>query len=435
MKLTLLDGVIRYFRAELAPCCKPTQSPDKFRSKVPLQKEHSSLQFRPLAKMSECNITVKNKTGTNGQEPVIVDFMLFQTVPNPTGGAWSAALKVDKLAYSSKISQIGLPSDRSDVSFYVIDEDAEDLFSLAHLYGPYRAKFGETLRIVQRQSTGTPEVIHEPQPARRNEIIAINDERNTKKLEFALFKKVNYGDKYEDLKVVSYKDICPGEQVSLAVKPAIFISDVSTVSVAEGGDFNAVDETKLATKFELKDNQLGVTIGIFQKSNGEIYFKEILKLFEEEPEYILNSTAETKELQNSHGKDFQLVPNNINKTEGVHNSQGQDFQLVPNNLNRTEEGQNSQGQDFQLVPNNLNRTEEGQNSQGQDFQLVPYSHDETRNLQNSLNKLQLTTGTKGREKHLLTLRRKSSLRNLGEKWKTCAHVMYAPKTIATGTVR
>lgn len=227
----------------------------------------------------ECSITIKNKTGIKGQEPLIADFVLFQAPPDPDERVYSAALKVDKLHFSRKVSHICLSP---EVSFYVIEKDEENVFSRVRLHGPYQVTYGITLRVLQNQSTGIPEIRREPQPAAKNEIVAINDKRNTAKFEFALFRMVNYCDRHEDVKVVSYKNVFPGEQVSLAVNKAVYLSDVGSTSIAEGGEFKAASEIKLATKFELKDNQLGVTIGAFQKPNGEIYFREILKLCVEE---------------------------------------------------------------------------------------------------------------------------------------------------------
>ena len=254
--------------------------------------------------MSACSITVRNKTNEGDQEPVIADFMLFQTVANPTENAYSASWKVAKVGCSGEVSGIFLPS---ETSFYVIDyENEDDPLSPSRVTGPYKVTTGQTLRIVQKKSSVVPEIrleLVDQTSSMRDEIVVINDSENARELEFALFKKVQC-DKCEEIKVVSFKNVFPGQQVVLTVKPAIYICDVSAVSIAEGEDFIAAEEIKRSTKFSV-DNKLDLTIGIFQKPCGAIYFREIDQISE-------NPEQDTTKLSKEQKKRLPLF-GNINK--------------------------------------------------------------------------------------------------------------------------
>ena len=69
--------------------------------------------------MGDWKITVFNNTDSTGLEPVTVDFMLFQTVPELTIESWSAAWEVAEAGYKGQVGPIVLPV---KVEFYVLDE-------------------------------------------------------------------------------------------------------------------------------------------------------------------------------------------------------------------------------------------------------------------------------------------------------------------------
>lgn len=211
--------------------------------------------------MGEWNITIENLTGQGGTPPKHVEFMLFQTKPDPLDvDSYSSAWKVADVQYPGTVGPIVLPS---SVSFYVLDKAG----GLPRETGPYPVQFGQEIVVTQKNKAAAPSVAVSGTPQPNGNIKVTNKSGNAQPLEMALYK--------EGKKVVSYKDVAPANAVYLNIKQSLYIANIDGSSIKEGDDFKAVVQAAKSTEFKLFDNILVVNIGIKQLPTGEIEFVKL----------------------------------------------------------------------------------------------------------------------------------------------------------------
>ena len=211
--------------------------------------------------MGEWNITISNLTGQPDPPGETVEFMLFQTEPDPlVVNSYSSAWKAVEVQYPGKIGPVVLPS---SVSFSVLDE----VEGLPRQTGPIPVKFGQQIEVTQKTKAAPPsaKVLGTPQP--KGEIKVTNKDGNVQPLEFALYK--------DGKKVVSYKSVAPADAVYLDIKPVIYIADIDGSSIKEGTDFKADAQAAKSTPFELYPDIPDIAIGIKQLPSGEIEFVKL----------------------------------------------------------------------------------------------------------------------------------------------------------------
>ena len=211
--------------------------------------------------MGDWKITVTNKTDSTGLDPVTVDFMLFQTVPELTIESWSSAWHVAEVGYKGQVGPIKLPV---KVEFYVLDES----YGNTRKTGSFPVSFGQAIEVKQEDKDASPVIQQSSEnPPKDGEIKVVNAKGNPKPLEFALFKNGK--------KILSYKGVSPNEAVYLSVKPTIYIAQVQKGSMRIGDDFKAKVQSDSATQFGLFPAKPVVNIGVFQKPTKELYFKQL----------------------------------------------------------------------------------------------------------------------------------------------------------------
>ena len=214
-----------------------------------------------LEEMGDWKITVFNNTDSTGLDPVTVDFMLFQTVPELTIESWSAAWEVAEVGYKGEVGPIILPV---KVEFYVLDES----YGNPRKTGPFPVSFGQAIEVKQENKDASPEISQSSEnPPKDGEIKVVNAKGNPKPLEFALYKNGK--------KILSYKGVPPADSVYLSVKPTIYIAQVQKGTTRIGDDFKALVQSDSATQFGLFPDKLVVNIGVFQKPSKELYFKQL----------------------------------------------------------------------------------------------------------------------------------------------------------------
>ena len=211
--------------------------------------------------MGEWRITIENLTGQGGTPGRHVEFMLFQTRPDPlTENSYSSAWKVADVQYPGRVGPIVLPT---TVTFYVLDKAD----GLPRATGPFPVKFGQQIKVTQKRKADAPivDVTGDPQP--KGEIKTINASGNAQSLEFALYK--------DGRKIVSFKDVPPADAVYLDVKPSIYIADIMGSSIKEGDDFKADVQAAKSTQFELFPAVPELQIGIKALPSGETQFVKL----------------------------------------------------------------------------------------------------------------------------------------------------------------
>ena len=102
--------------------------------------------------MGEWNITALNQTGAQRLPGEVVDFVLFQTQPDPSlCNDCSSIWKIAEVGQPGKIGPIRLPS---KVEFCVIGESYGNI----RQSGPVLVNFGETISIIQKKPDDAPTV-------------------------------------------------------------------------------------------------------------------------------------------------------------------------------------------------------------------------------------------------------------------------------------
>ena len=167
--------------------------------------------------MGDWKITVFNNTDSSGLEPVTVDFMLFQTVPELTTNSWSSAWEVAEVGYKGQVGPITLPE---KVEFCVLDES----YGTPRKTGPFPVSFGQVIEVKQESKDSSPEISQSSEnPPKDGEIKVVNAKGNPKPLEFALYKNGK--------KLLSYNSVPSADSVYLSVKPTIYIAQVQNGSI------------------------------------------------------------------------------------------------------------------------------------------------------------------------------------------------------------
>ena len=207
--------------------------------------------------MGDFNISVTNNTNSSDIPGKHVNVMLFQTKPDPlTADSYSTAWEVNDIQSPGLIGPILLPE---KVQFAVLDTTRA---GAPRTTGPMDVKFGQIINVTQTNADDAPEISISGGTQPKKEIKVTNVGGNAKPLEMALFK--------DGRKLVSFKDVDPGNAVFLAIKPVIYIANVEGID--QGEDFKAVNQAAASTPFQLEADVPDVNIQITQLPSGQIKF-------------------------------------------------------------------------------------------------------------------------------------------------------------------
>ena len=207
--------------------------------------------------MGDFKISVVNNTGSPNVKGRHVNVMLFQTEPDPLiANSYSTAWKVDDIQYPGKLGPIDLPE---KVQFAVLDTTPD---GDSRTTGPIDVQFGQTIEVTQKRAAAAPKINIGGDAQPNKEIKVTNLAGNIKSLELALFKNGR--------KLVSFKDVVPGNAVNLNVKPVIYIANLD--GVVQGADFEAANQAAKSTAFHLQAGVPDVTIQITQEASGQLNF-------------------------------------------------------------------------------------------------------------------------------------------------------------------
>jgi hypothetical protein len=207
--------------------------------------------------MGDFQISVVNKTGSSNVPGKHVNVMLFQTEPDPLiAESYSTAWKVDDIQFPGTLGPITLPE---KVQFAVLDTTPD---GDPRTTGPVEVEFGQIINVTQKKSADAPKISVSGEQQPNKEIKVTNLSGNVKKMEMALFKNGR--------KLVSFKDVIPGNAVYLNVKPVIYIANID--GIVQGSDFLAANQAAKSTEFALQADVPSVTIQITQLPSGQINF-------------------------------------------------------------------------------------------------------------------------------------------------------------------
>lgn len=211
--------------------------------------------------MGEWNITIHNLTGEGGLPARSVQVMLFQSVPDKMiVDSRSTAWHIADIQYPGSLGPIKLPA---EVKFFALDKTS----GLSRATGPFDANFGQIIEVTQKKKENAPSVAVSGEKQPQGEIKVTNMGGNAQALEMALYKSGK--------KIVSFKDVNPGQAVYLAVKPVLYIADIEGKRIVTGDDFEAVVQAAQSTPIPLNAALPEVVIGIKQKPTRELFFEKI----------------------------------------------------------------------------------------------------------------------------------------------------------------
>mgnify|MGYP002803398365 CR=1 FL=1 len=207
--------------------------------------------------MADFKISVVNNTKSSEIPGKHVNVMLFQIKPDPlTVDSYSTAWEVNDIQSPGEIGPILLPE---KVQFAVLDTTPA---GAPRTTGPKDVKFGQIINVTQTNRADAPEISISGGTEAKKEIKVTNVGGNAQPLEMALFKNGR--------KLVSFKDVIPGNAVFLAVKPVIYIANVE--GIVQGEDFKAANQAAKSTPFQLEADVPDVNIQITQRPSGQIQF-------------------------------------------------------------------------------------------------------------------------------------------------------------------